>query len=100
VAVAAHPYRWGQDFDALMRQQVPDLAGLEMMSNNMDQELRDRAAAFVKRHPGYATLGNSDAHELDVVGHCYTEFDADIRTAAELVAAISARQGRPRPRRS
>jgi predicted metal-dependent phosphoesterase TrpH len=97
-AVAAHPYRWGQDFDGLVRDQRPQLAGLEMMSNNMDPDLRRRAAAFLERNPGFATLGNSDAHELDVVGHCYTEFDADIRTAADLVAAITTRRCRPRPR--
>lgn len=97
-AVAAHPYRWGQDFDALVRDERPQLAGLEMMSNNMDSDLRRRAAAFLERNPGLATLGNSDAHELDVVGHCYTEFDADIRTSADLVSAITNRRCRPRPR--
>ncbi|HJZ89906.1 MAG TPA: PHP domain-containing protein [Gemmataceae bacterium] len=97
-AVAAHPYRWGQDFDALIRDERPQLAGLEMMSNNMDMDLRKRTAAFLERNAGLATLGNSDAHEIEVVGHCYTEFDADIRTAADLVAAIKNRRGYPRPR--
>jgi len=96
--VAAHPFRWGQDFDGLLRDEQPDLTGLEMMSNNMDPELRRRAAEFLERNPGFATLGNSDAHELGVVGACCTEFDVDIRTSADLVAAIRARRGRPRVR--
>ena len=94
VAVAAHPYRWGQDFDALVRDQQPDLGGLEMMSNNMDPDLRRRAAAFLERHPQYATLGNSDAHEIGVVGVCYTEFAARIQTPGDLVRAIQERKGR------
>jgi predicted metal-dependent phosphoesterase TrpH len=94
VAVAAHPYRWGQDFDALVRDQQPDLGGLEMMSNNMDPDLRRRAAAFLERHPQYATLGNSDAHELSVVGVCYTDFAARIQTPADLVRAIQERKTR------
>jgi predicted metal-dependent phosphoesterase TrpH len=98
-AVAAHPYRWGQDFDQLLAEQRPDLTGLEMMSNNMDPDIRQKAAGLLERHPTYATLGNSDAHELDVVGACYTEFDAVIRTSADLVAAIRGRKGRPRDRR-
>lgn len=97
-AVAAHPYRWGQDFDGLIAVEQPELAGLEMMSNNMDPEVRRLAAGFHARNSHYATLGNSDAHEVDVVGVCYTEFDADIRTAADLVAAIRGRKGRPRAR--
>jgi predicted metal-dependent phosphoesterase TrpH len=97
-AVAAHPYRWGQDFDRLIAEERPDLTGLEMMSNNLDPDVRRLAAAFLSSHPGYATLGNSDAHEVDVVGVCYTEFDADVRTAADLVRAIRERTGRPRAR--
>jgi predicted metal-dependent phosphoesterase TrpH len=97
-AVAAHPYRWDQDFDALVRDQAPDLAGLEMMSNNMAPDVRRRAAAFLERNSRYAALGNSDAHEPGVVGCCYTEFDADIRASVDLVAAILGRKARPRCR--
>ena len=95
VAVAAHPYRWGQDFEGLLRDQSPQLSGLEMMSNNMDPGLRRRAAGFWERNPLFATLGNSDAHEIDVVGCCYTEFDAEIRNSADLVNAILGLRGRP-----
>jgi predicted metal-dependent phosphoesterase TrpH len=98
VAVAAHPYRWAQDFDALIRDQQPELGGLETMSNNMDPDLRRRAAAFLERHPQYATLGNSDAHELGVVGVCYTEFAARIQTPADLVRAILELKARARAR--
>ncbi|HKB05467.1 MAG TPA: PHP domain-containing protein [Gemmataceae bacterium] len=98
VAVAAHPYRWGQDFDGLIRDQQPDLGGLEMMSNNMDPDLRRRAAAYLDRNPHHAALGNSDAHELGVVGFCYTEFATRIQTSADLVRAILERKARPRTR--
>src|SRR5262245_9252244 len=97
-AGAAHPYRWGQDFDRLLAAERPELTGLEMMSNNMDPAVRRQVAAFLERQSGYATLGNSDAHVLDVVGVCYTEFDALIRTSADLVAAIRGRKGCPRTR--
>lgn len=86
--VAAHPYRWGQPFDRILAEQKPELDGIEMMSNNMDDHLRDRAADFRRRHPRYAGLGNSDAHEIDAVGCCHTLFDADIRSSSDLVAAI------------
>jgi len=100
VAVAAHPYRWGQDFDKLLAEERPELTGLEVMSNNMDSDLRRLAAAFLERNPAYATLGNSDAHDVDVVGVCLTEFEADIRTSSALVTAIRERKGRARPRQT
>lgn len=96
VCVAAHPYRWGQPFDDLLEEQQPILAGIEMLSNNMDEELRAKAAAFKKRRPEFTGLGNSDAHEIAVVGCCYTEFNAVIRSNADLVAAI--RSGKTVPK--
>ena len=95
VCIAAHPYRWSQPFDDLLAEQQPELEGIEMLSNNMDLENRAKAAAFKRRRPEFTGLGNSDAHEIAVVGCCYTEFDAVIRTTADLVAAI--RSGKTTP---
>ena len=38
-------------------------------------------------------LGNSDSHAPWSVGCCYTDFDAEIRTTADLVAAIRGKKG-------
>lgn len=100
VAVAAHPNRWGQPFEAILREQHPELDGIEVMSNNMDADLRSRAAELLVKYPHFAQLGNSDSHDPATVGCCYTEFDATIRTAADLVAAIRTRKGTARPNRA
>jgi predicted metal-dependent phosphoesterase TrpH len=89
--VAAHPYRWRQPFDDILAQQRPELDGLELMTNNMDEECRRRAAQINKRL-GLCGLGSSDAHNEDVLGFCYTDFRAEIRDGADLVAAIRSRQ--------
>jgi predicted metal-dependent phosphoesterase TrpH len=91
--VAAHPNRWGQPFEKLVREQMPELDGIEVMSNNMDADLRRRAAELLAKYPHFAQLGNSDSHQPATVGCCYTDFDAEIRTSADLVAAIRARKG-------
>jgi predicted metal-dependent phosphoesterase TrpH len=89
--VGAHPFRWGQKFDDILHRQRPELDGLELMTNNMDPDCRRRAAEIHQRHR-LAGLGSSDAHSEDVLGSCYTDFAADIRTNADLVAAIRARK--------
>jgi len=97
VVVAAHPFRWGQPFGEILREQQPELDGLEMMSSNMDQGCRRLAAELVASPQvgPLAQLGNSDAHEAATLGVCYTEFETVVRTNAELVEAIRSRRCRP-----
>ena len=92
-AVAAHPNRWGQPFEKLVAQTAVELDGIEVLSNNMDDELREKAADLLVRYPHFAQLGNSDSHDPATVGCCYTDFATEIRTAADLVAAIRGRKG-------
>jgi predicted metal-dependent phosphoesterase TrpH len=93
VVVAAHPFRWGQRFDQIIQDEQPDLDGLELMTNNMDDECRRRAAE-IQRQRRWAGLGSSDAHSEEVLGVCYTEFDAPIRTMPDLVRAIRERRSK------
>jgi predicted metal-dependent phosphoesterase TrpH len=95
--VAAHPFRWGQPFRDILQRANPDLDGLELMTNNMDADCR-RQAAEVQAEHGFAGMGSSDAHHEDVLGVCYTEFDATIRTLPDLVAAIRGRRATARER--
>jgi predicted metal-dependent phosphoesterase TrpH len=92
--VAAHPYRWNQPFDDILKTEHPDLDGLELMSNNMDGDVRRRAAALNGRLK-LAGLGNSDAHRVETLGCCYTEFAATIRDVGDLVKAIRGRKTAP-----
>jgi predicted metal-dependent phosphoesterase TrpH len=92
--VAAHPYRWNQPFDDILARERPDLDGLEMMSNNMDGDTRRRAAALNGRLK-LAGLGNSDAHRVETLGCCYTEFAVDVRDVGDLVTAIRGRRTSP-----
>lgn len=85
---AAHPYRWGQDFDSIMSQE-PLLDGLEVMSSNMDDRCRTKARACWSDHPApWGALGNSDAHVIEKVANCYTVFPHTIRDQADLLEAL------------
>ncbi len=92
--VAAHPYRLNQPFDDILRDERPELDGLEMMSNNMDAGVR-RKAAELNGRLRLAGLGNSDAHRVETLGCCYTEFAATVRDMRDLVEAIRARKTAP-----
>jgi predicted metal-dependent phosphoesterase TrpH len=85
--VAAHPFRWGQPFDAILAQTQPDLDGLEVMSHNMDAEARRRAEEICRQRR-WSRLGCSDAHQEEVVGCCYTRFPQPIRDVKDLVEAL------------
>ncbi len=90
--VAAHPYRWGQNFDEILSQE-PLLDGLEVMSSNMDVESRKKARTRKQeRTTAWAALGNSDAHQLDVIAFCYSVFPLTIRDLPDLLEAIRSGQ--------
>jgi predicted metal-dependent phosphoesterase TrpH len=97
--VAAHPFRWGQPFDEILQEEKPELDGLELMTNNMDSDCRRRAAEVQRQYP-LAGVGSSDAHHEDVLGVCYTVFDAAIRNDDDLVAALRSGRSTPRDRRA
>lgn len=92
--IAAHPYRWGQDFDAIAAEHGAGLAGVELVSNNVTPETRALTDRLASRRR-LATTGSSDGHQPEVVGCYYTEFPGPIRTMAEFVAALKRGVGRP-----
>jgi predicted metal-dependent phosphoesterase TrpH len=92
--VAAHPFRWDQDFEGIVRDHGPAFDALELVSNNVTPETRARAESLLGRHPMGVT-GSSDGHEPDVVGCYFTEFPGPVRTMADFVAAL--RRGDTRP---
>jgi hypothetical protein len=99
VVVAAHPFRWGQRLDTILREQRPELDGLELMTKNMDADCRRRAAE-VHAAGALAGLGSSDAHHEAELGLCYTDFKDSIRDMGALVEAIRMRRGTPHERGS
>lgn len=89
--VAAHPFRWGQPFADILREERPELDGLELMTSNMDPDCR-RKAHEIWQTGKLAGLGCSDAHDEQTLGFCYTVFGQPVRTSSDLVAALRARQ--------
>src|SRR5438128_8159727 len=70
--VAAHPFRWGQPFDDILREERPELDGLELMTSHMDAECRGRAAE-VRRQRRLAGLGSSHAQQAEALRAGYRE---------------------------
>ena len=95
--VAAHPFRWDQDFRAIVAQHGPAFDALELVSNNVTPDTRARAEALLKATP-MGTTGSSDGHDPEAVGCYYTEFPGEVRTIRDFVEALRRGQGRPRHR--
>jgi predicted metal-dependent phosphoesterase TrpH len=95
--VAAHPFRWEQDFAGLVAQHGPAFDALELVSNNVTPQTRLLTERLLRAQPMAAT-GSSDGHDPHVIGCYYTEFPGPIATMADFVAALRRRQGRPRHR--
>jgi predicted metal-dependent phosphoesterase TrpH len=95
--VAAHPFRWDQDFAALVARHGPAFDALELVSNNVTPATRSKTAQLLRQHAMWAT-GSSDAHDPDPIGCYYTEFPGVIETMADFVTALRQRTGRPRHR--
>jgi predicted metal-dependent phosphoesterase TrpH len=96
--VAAHPFRWDQPFGEIVAKHGPAFDALELVSNNVSAEMRSLTEGLLRAYPMGAT-GSSDAHDLDVVGCYFTEFDCPIRSISDFVAALRGHRGRPRHRR-
>jgi predicted metal-dependent phosphoesterase TrpH len=92
--VAAHPFRWDQDFRAIVAEHGPVFDGLELVSNNVSPETRRRTEDLLQTHPMGRT-GSSDGHELEAVGCYFSEFPGPIETIADFVAALKQGLGRP-----
>jgi len=92
--VAAHPFRWDQDFDRIVAENGPSFDALELVSNNVSPETRKKTERLLARHPMGAT-GSSDGHQPSAVGCYYTEFPGEVATLAGFVTALRQRLGRP-----
>lgn len=94
--VAAHPFRWDQDFVSIIAKHGPVFDALELVSKNVSTEMRVQTESMLERHPEMGATGSSDAHEPMTVGCYFTEFPGPIRSMKEFVVALKGRTGRPR----
>lgn len=92
--VAAHPFRWEQEFDAIVESHGAVFDAVEYVSNNVSHQTRTLTDGLLKRFP-MATTGSSDAHHEETVGCYFTEFPARIGSIEDFVAALRAGKSRP-----
>lgn len=100
VIVAAHPYRWDQDFDSIYDSYHHAISALELASKNVDRQSRTRVENLVKRSAVQQTTGSSDAHEPGQIGCYFTEFKTEIREMKELINALKGGDLRARHNKS
>ena len=75
----------------------PPLEGVvavEALNGGSRKGENERVHELIERY-GYGAFGGSDAHLVSLIGICATEFEEDIRTVDDLVAALQRRRYRP-----
>jgi len=75
-----------------IREIVAGIDGIEVFNGNWPDDDASRLARSIAEQYGLAELGGSDSHRSDFLMRCHTEFENDIKNAANLVAAILGRQ--------
>lgn len=93
--VAAHPFRWDQDFAAIAASCDGGFDAIELVSNNVTTQTRAKSEALLVDYPMGAT-GSSDGHDREAIGCYFTEFPGTIATMPEFVRALRSRSGTPR----
>ncbi|MGD0998254.1 MAG: PHP domain-containing protein [Thermoleophilia bacterium] len=67
---------------------APLIDAVEVWNGNWTDARYVAAAERLVDTLGLPATGGSDAHRVDRVGHCVTEIDGDVRSTADVVAAI------------
>jgi predicted metal-dependent phosphoesterase TrpH len=96
--VAAHPFRWDQDFESILADHGPAFDALELVSNNVSGDTREKTRRALDRYPTMGATGSSDGHEIEVVGCYFTEFSCEVNSLHDFVEGLRKRLGRPRNR--
>ncbi len=85
VVIPAHPYRYGTGSEELLCSLEID--GLEIMSTNAN-ETASMQAQILRDKLGIPGIAGSDAHDIELVGAYYTEFQSNPTNETELVEAL------------
>lgn len=91
VVVAAHPYRFGLGFGGQAVKTLKGLTAIEVFNggNRHGENILAIELAETLSLPG---TGGSDAHCVEEIGRCYTEFESSFSTLPELILALKSGQ--------
>lgn len=92
--IAAHPFRWEQDFDAIVDTHGASFDALELVSNNVTPETRKLTERLLAR-TRMNVSGSSDAHQAAVIGRYCSAFPGPIVSMGDFVGALRRGLGRP-----
>ena len=89
VAIPCHPGRpnVGLCEHYLKKPPLENVIAVEVLNGGSRKGEDDRSEALVKQY-GYRAIGGSDSHLVSLIGLCATRFNADVRTADDLVREL------------
>ena len=93
--IAAHPFRWDQDFAAIAEEYGAGLEALELVSNNVTESTRALTQSVLSKYTSLGASGSSDGHQIDVIGCYHSAFPQPISMITGFVTALKQRSGKP-----
>jgi predicted metal-dependent phosphoesterase TrpH len=76
------------------RPPLEGVVAVEALNGGSRKGENERVHELIERY-GYGAFGGSDAHLVSLIGICATEFDDEVRTVEDLVAALKGGGYRP-----
>lgn len=96
IALPCHPGRPTVGLSVHYEQRGPltGVVAVEALNGGSKKGEDARTQALIDQY-GYGAFGGSDSHLVSFIGICATEFEAEIRSTEELVAALKTKRYRP-----
>ena len=96
IALPCHPGRptVGLCIHYEQRGPLEGVVAVEALNGGSKKGEDARTQALID-HYGYGAFGGSDSHLVSFIGICATEFEADVRSTADLIAALQSKRYRP-----
>lgn len=92
--ISAHPYRFGLGFGGREVKKLKGLSAIEVY-NGGNHNGDNKSAMQIASEMNLPGTAGSDAHRIEEIGRCYTEFAFPIRNLSELIQTLKAGEYRP-----
>ncbi len=94
VVICAHPYRFGLGYGGRAVKNMLGLTAIEVY-NGGNRNGENKNALELAEEMNLPGIGGSDAHRIEEIGRCYTEFSVPVSNLSDLIHALKHGYSKP-----